>query len=100
MAAGIVAFEVERTPTPAEVREYKATLRRDCCAYCDERASALDHIDARNRGGGNGWDNLAGVCPRCNNGKKDSSILGFLGRRRLRPTYLAVIADYSNWGKV
>ena len=66
-------------------------LRRDPCAYCGEYQvypskhkkagiihATLDHIHPKGRGGKNTWENYAPACTRCNNRKRDNSLLGFL----------------------
>lgn len=50
-------------------------LRRDgfVCQYagCGERATTIDHVFPRSRGGGNTWANLVACCTQCNHGKAD-----------------------------
>lgn len=41
------------------------------CAYCGERATTVDHVMPRSRGGGNTWDNLVAACTGCNGFKAD-----------------------------
>lgn len=41
------------------------------CAYCGGRASTIDHIMPRSRGGANDWSNTIASCFSCNN-KKDN----------------------------
>lgn len=62
-------------------------LRRDrgVCAYCGERASSLDHVIPRSRGGRHDWDNVVACCIRCN-GRKGNQLLADLGwRLRVQP---------------
>lgn len=62
-------------------------LRRDrgACAYCGERASTLDHVIPRSRGGRHDWDNVVACCIRCN-GRKGNHLLEELGwRLRVSP---------------
>lgn len=50
-------------------------LRRDAhvCQYagCGARATTIDHVFPRSRGGGNTWSNLVACCPECNHRKAD-----------------------------
>lgn len=57
-------------------------LRRDrgVCAYCGDKASTLDHVIPRSRGGRHDWDNVVACCPRCN-GRKGNQLLEELGWR-------------------
>lgn len=60
----------------------QGVLRRDrnTCAYCGEKASTLDHVIPRSRGGQHDWDNVVACCIRCN-GKKGNRLLEDLGWR-------------------
>ena len=51
----------------------RAVLARDGheCAYCGGRATTLDHVVPRSRGGDNSFDNLVAACGRCNQRKAD-----------------------------
>jgi 5-methylcytosine-specific restriction endonuclease McrA len=48
-------------------------MRRDkwTCGYCGDRASTIDHVFPRSRGGLDRWDNLIAACERCNQAKGD-----------------------------
>lgn len=48
-------------------------LARDAgrCGYCDARASTVDHITPRSRGGRNTWRNTVAACGPCNQRKGD-----------------------------
>lgn len=62
-------------------------LRRDrgVCAYCGDKASTLDHVVPRSRGGRHDWDNVVACCIRCN-GRKGNQLLADLGwRLRVQP---------------
>lgn len=50
----------------------RAVLARDRyrCAYCEKRATTVDHVIPRSRGGGNVWENVVAACRTCN-GRKD-----------------------------
>lgn len=41
------------------------------CAYCGEKATTLDHVIARSRGGLTVAENLAPACHRCNGAKSN-----------------------------
>ena len=49
----------------------RGLLQRDDheCAYCGKRASTVDHIVPRSRGGRDEWLNTIAACSRCNNVK-------------------------------
>lgn len=48
-------------------------LRRDHhrCVYCGRRATTVDHVLPRSRGGADTWGNLVAACFACNNRKGD-----------------------------
>lgn len=48
-------------------------LRRDnyICAFCSGKASTIDHVTPRSRGGKNTWKNTIAACSSCNNKKSD-----------------------------
>lgn len=87
-----------RKPRLSEIREYKAAMKHDRCAYCPATADVLDHIHAQVRRGGDRWTNFAGICNRCNNKKRDRSLLGFLGVETFRATYERCIETFRAWG--
>ncbi|MCF3963192.1 HNH endonuclease [Streptomyces fuscigenes] len=41
------------------------------CAYCDRRASTVDHVTPRSHGGGDTWLNTVASCAECNHRKAD-----------------------------
>ena len=51
----------------------RGLLQRDNfeCAYCGKRASTVDHVLPRSRGGRDTWENTVASCLRCNNVKAD-----------------------------
>lgn len=51
----------------------RGVLQRDrfTCAYCGGKATTVDHVQPRSRGGEDTWDNLAAACQPCNNRKDD-----------------------------
>lgn len=48
-------------------------LQRDAntCGYCGAKATTVDHITPRSRGGGNTWMNTIAACLKCNGKKAD-----------------------------
>jgi 5-methylcytosine-specific restriction endonuclease McrA len=59
-------------------------LQRDrfTCAYCGSRATTVDHVLPRSRGGGDTWLNTVASCGPCNN-RKGSRTPGEAGLRPL-----------------
>jgi 5-methylcytosine-specific restriction endonuclease McrA len=51
----------------------RAVLRRDtfACAYCGDRATTVDHVVPRSRGGADSWLNTVAACHWCNHRKRD-----------------------------
>jgi 5-methylcytosine-specific restriction endonuclease McrA len=51
----------------------RGMLERDNyeCAYCGKRASSVDHILPKSRGGRDGWTTCVSACLRCNGAKAD-----------------------------
>jgi 5-methylcytosine-specific restriction endonuclease McrA len=54
----------------------KGVLRRDhqICAYCGGKATTVDHIHPRSKGGKHTWQNLISACRECNQRKSDKLI--------------------------
>ena len=56
----------------------KNILKRDnhTCQYCGARSvpMTIDHIVARNNGGGDSWENLIAACVPCNTNKGNKSL--------------------------
>jgi len=50
-----------------------ALMRRDGekCGYCGKKATTIDHIVPRSRGGKHHWENVVASCARCNTVKGD-----------------------------
>lgn len=45
------------------------------CAYCDDRkATTVDHVQPRSRGGQHRWENVVAACYRCNAKKADKTL--------------------------
>src|SRR4051812_46125921 len=40
---------------------FAALLRGDPCPYCDQRSDTIDHIEPRDTGGTDAWENLTGA---------------------------------------
>lgn len=73
-------------------------LRADPCPYCSGPGGTLEHIEPQNplvayRGLGGKWDwtNLAGACLRCNEAKRDKSLLKFLHGRAAAALYFSSV---------
>lgn len=50
------------------------------CAYCPARATTIDHVVPRSKGGLHRWENVVAACERCN-GRKGDKTLAQLGWR-------------------
>lgn len=77
-----------RTTIPLTSRNLMA---RDghVCAYCPKRATTIDHVHPRSRGGLHRWENVVAACMACNQAKGDRTLkeLGWkLQRRPHAPT--------------
>lgn len=57
-----------------------ALMRRDRmrCGYCGARATTIDHVIPRSRGGAHTWENCVACCASCNHRKADR-LTGELG---------------------
>ncbi len=71
-------------------------LDRDhrCCGYCSGKATTIDHIVPRSRGGRNTWSNTVAACDGCNQRKGDRTPeeAGMVLRVRLGPPTWASLA--------
>lgn len=58
-----------RPPRPT----HREILARDAhrCGYCGRKATTVDHIVPRSRGGADTWENLVAACTLCNQTKAD-----------------------------
>lgn len=58
----------------------RAVLARDNhrCVYCSKKASTVDHVHPRSKGGRHVWENVVAACQRCNS-VKDNKTLAQLG---------------------
>lgn len=76
-----------RFPLDEFGRLYKVIVQADLCSGCGEppgaEAHAADHIVPLEAGGENVWENLTGLCRRCNASKKDKPLLLWLAERRI-----------------
>ena len=65
----------------------RGVLRRDSyrCAYCSGRASTVDHVLPRSRGGPNTWENVVACCAPCNGRKGDRLLRELRWRLRFEP---------------
>ena len=77
----IMLREYVRIPYRAQVPMTRAALmHRDAhsCGYCGRRATTIDHVVPRSRGGAHGWENCVASCAPCNHRKADK-LLSELG---------------------
>ncbi len=44
---------------------------RSRCGYCGAKATTIDHVQPRSRGGGHCWENCVACCASCNHRKAD-----------------------------
>lgn len=51
----------------------KGVLKRDnhTCGYCGKKATTIDHIRPRSKGGKHTWLNVVAACVKCNSKKSD-----------------------------
>lgn len=77
-----------KVPYRRKVPLTRATLlARDAhrCAYCAGRATTVDHVVPRSRGGVHEWANVVAACGRCNNRKGDALLPEIGWSLRARP---------------
>lgn len=78
-----------RRPAPTKAN----VLARDgqLCQYgpCTRRATTVDHVVPKSRGGANSWDNLVAACIRCNNAKGNRTPREWGRRLKQRPEALS-----------
>ncbi|MBX6722265.1 MAG: HNH endonuclease [Dactylosporangium sp.] len=74
------------TTAPAWSRRGVLVRDRHRCAYCLGKASTVDHIVPRSRGGANTWLNTVAACGRCNQRKGDRTPAEAGMRLRFEPT--------------
>jgi 5-methylcytosine-specific restriction endonuclease McrA len=65
----------------------KVLLRdQNCCYYCGQEATTVDHLLPRSKGGNDSMDNLVAACTKCNYSKGGR----FFVRRSTPPTPMLV----------
>lgn len=54
----------------------KTVLVRDkfICAYCGDKATTVDHVHPRSKGGAHDWTNVVAACQPCNQKKGNRSL--------------------------
>lgn len=70
---------------------------RKCCAYCDARATTIDHLVPRSRGGTWTWLNTVAACSRCN-ARKGNRTPAEAGMRLLVEPWHPTRAQVAAWG--
>jgi hypothetical protein len=65
----VTTWRYQRQPKWSKV----GVLKRDnyVCAFCNGKASTIDHVMPRSKGGKNTWKNTVAACSPCNNRKRD-----------------------------
>lgn len=60
----------------SKVFSKKGVLKRDNyhCAYCPNKATTIDHIHPRSKGGESSWMNCVASCSECNTKKRDMTM--------------------------
>jgi len=69
--------------------------RDRACAYCGGKATTVDHVLPRSRGGGSTWTNLVSACAKCNERKGNRTPVEAGMKLRVQPyapTYLELRA--------
>lgn len=61
----------KKIDTHNATRDGILTRDKHTCAYCGGKATTIDHILPRSRGGGDTWMNLIAACTSCNGFKRD-----------------------------
>lgn len=64
-----------------DTSDWLAIISGDPCGYCGDPMEHIDHIHPRSQGGPDHWANFAPACQWCNQGKRVSSVLGYMLRR-------------------
>lgn len=60
-----------------KLRNFIFSRSKGKCSYCDEKASEIDHIVPRSKGGTDSIDNLTATCRACNEKKSNLSLKEF-----------------------
>ncbi|MFW0784591.1 HNH endonuclease [Gordonia sp. CPCC 206044] len=65
-----------------------ALMHRDRfrCGYCTAKATTIDHVVPRSRGGSHTWDNCVACCASCNHRKADRLLTELGWKLRVVPT--------------
>ncbi len=65
-----------------------ALMHRDRfrCGYCGSKATTIDHILPRSRGGPHSWENCVACCASCNHRKADRLLTELGWRLRVKPS--------------
>lgn len=65
----------------------KGLLARDKgrCAYCSNKATTIDHIRPRSRGGKHTWQNVVACCKACNQTKGNRQLSELNWQLRIKP---------------
>jgi 5-methylcytosine-specific restriction endonuclease McrA len=58
---------------------------RGVCAYCPAKATTVDHVRPRSRGGRNVWENVVAACAPCNARKGDRLLAEIGWALRVKP---------------
>lgn len=85
----LVQYVVTRwryTTGPAWTRAGVLARDQRRCAYCLGRATTVDHVLPRSRGGRNTWLNTVAACEACNGRKGDRTPIEAGLRMRLEPS--------------
>lgn len=69
-------------PAMLTVRQWRQTVEHfyDCCAYCGQAWSEIDHATPASRGGPTTFDNCLPACGACNLSKGDLTLEEFVAR--------------------
>ena len=73
LPASVVLYEYKHVPYRPKTATRERILKRDrnTCGYCGERATTIDHVMPKSRGGKDTWTNLVAACEPCNGRKRD-----------------------------
>lgn len=65
----------------------KSVLKRDnhTCGYCGKKATTIDHIRPKSKGGKHTWTNVVAACVKCNSKKSDIQLSTLGWELRIKP---------------
>lgn len=65
----------------------KGVLKRDnhTCGYCGKKATTIDHIRPRSKGGKHSWLNVVAACVKCNSTKSDTQLSDLGWKLNIKP---------------